>query len=246
MQESAKNLTSRSLSLLLRKKEKKAEFWPRLTKEKVRTQFIKTDFSKWVDEDEQDGDVPAVDDEMEGMGGMGGMPGMGGMGGMPGMGGMGGMPGMGGMGGMPGMPGGMGGMGGMDLEAVRRPLLSAVRSSMDLTGCCHRCSSPWAVVAQEASATTTRQDLPARMAMTRMMMAPRRSRRPSPKHERSRRTQVDGRHHPRLYERDAVYSDWWLVMTHADLRRCKSNLVQYVPGHVCREPKLLLPRLVLP
>ncbi|KAL1952284.1 hypothetical protein VTO73DRAFT_1433 [Trametes versicolor] len=121
-EESAKNLTSRSLSLLLRKKEKKAEFWPRLTKEKVRTQFIKTDFSKWVDEDEQDGDVPAVDDEMEGMGGMGGMPGMGGMGGMPGMGGMGGMPGMGGMGGMPGMPGGMGGMGGMDLEAMLKSM----------------------------------------------------------------------------------------------------------------------------
>jgi len=60
--------------------------------------FVKTDFSKWVDEDEQDGE-PLKDDDMDPMGGMGGMPGMGGMGGMPGM-------------------GGMGGMGDMDLERV--------------------------------------------------------------------------------------------------------------------------------
>ncbi|THH12971.1 hypothetical protein EW146_g7201 [Bondarzewia mesenterica] len=85
--------------------EKGQEYWPRLTKEKIKTPFIKTDFSRWVDEDEQDG-AEAVEDDAD----MGGMPG--GMGGMPG--GMGGMPGgMGGMGGMPGMPGGMGGMGGM-------------------------------------------------------------------------------------------------------------------------------------
>ena len=79
---------------MIRKKDKQAEYWPRLTKEKVKNAFIKTDFSKWVDEDEQDG-VPVADEDfdMGGMGGMGGMPGMGGMGGMPGMGGMGGMPG---------------------------------------------------------------------------------------------------------------------------------------------------------
>ena len=91
IQTSNKSLTSRSLQLLLRKKEKKAEYWPRLTKEKVRNAFLKTDFSKWVDEDEQDGDKAALDEDFD-MGGMGGM-------GMPGMGGM-GMPGMGGMGGM--------------------------------------------------------------------------------------------------------------------------------------------------
>jgi hypothetical protein len=28
-----------------------------LTKEKVKSNFLKTDFSKWVDEDEQDGEV---------------------------------------------------------------------------------------------------------------------------------------------------------------------------------------------
>ena len=66
-QASSKNLTSRHLQLLLRKKEKKAEYWPRLTKEKVRNAFIKTDFAKWVDEDEQDGEpMKAFDDDFDG------------------------------------------------------------------------------------------------------------------------------------------------------------------------------------
>jgi hypothetical protein len=32
----------------------RAEYWPRLTKDKGKNARIKTDFSKWVDEDEQD------------------------------------------------------------------------------------------------------------------------------------------------------------------------------------------------
>ena len=95
---------------MLRKKELKEEYWPRLTKEKARNSFIKTDFSKWVDEDEQEGVAVEADDfdPMGGAGGGGGMPpGMGGMGGMP--------PGMGGMGGMPG---------GMDFEKVCLTYLS--------------------------------------------------------------------------------------------------------------------------
>ncbi|QRV76882.1 heat shock protein HSP20-like chaperone [Ceratobasidium sp. AG-Ba] len=86
-EESIKNLTTRHFAAVLRKKETKAEYWPRLTKDKVRLQYVKTDFSKWVDEDEQEGDKAALDDDfdMGGMGGMGGMPGMGGMGGMGGM-----------------------------------------------------------------------------------------------------------------------------------------------------------------
>ena len=84
------------MALIIRKKEKKAEYWTRLTKEKVKSSFIKTDFSKWVDEDEQDGEA-AKDDDFD-MGGMPGMPGMNPMGGMPGN--MGNMNmGMGGMGG---------------------------------------------------------------------------------------------------------------------------------------------------
>ncbi|KAF9258614.1 HSP20-like chaperone [Marasmius fiardii PR-910] len=85
-EESSKRLTSRSLYLVLRKKELKEEYWPRLTKEKVKNAFVKTDFSKWVDEDEQNGEPAAVEDDMDPMG----MGGMGGMGGMPGLGGMGG------------------------------------------------------------------------------------------------------------------------------------------------------------
>lgn len=82
-QESTKKLSSRSLYLILRKKEHQQEFWPRLTKEKIRTAFVKTDFGKWVDEDEQDGEPVKAEEDMDPMGG-----GMGGMGGMPGMEGM--------------------------------------------------------------------------------------------------------------------------------------------------------------
>jgi hypothetical protein len=41
-----KNLSSRYLQLILQKKDAQEEFWPRLTKEKVRLQWLKTDFSK--------------------------------------------------------------------------------------------------------------------------------------------------------------------------------------------------------
>ena len=109
--ESGKRLTSRSLILNLRKKDLEPEYWPRLTKEKIRNAYIKTDFSKWIDEDEQDGAKANFDEED--FGGGGGMPGLGG--GMPGLGG--GMPGLGG--GMPGFGGGMGGGMDFDMEKVR-------------------------------------------------------------------------------------------------------------------------------
>lgn len=35
----------------------KLEYWPRLTKSAKKEHFIRTDFDKWVDEDEQDGDA---------------------------------------------------------------------------------------------------------------------------------------------------------------------------------------------
>ncbi|KAI9810676.1 MAG: hypothetical protein M1827_006135 [Pycnora praestabilis] len=128
--------TARDVEMVLRKKDLKEEYWPRLLKEKAKVHFLKTDFDKWVDEDEQDA-VPEDADYMNNMGGGGGgMPGMGGMGGEDG--GFGGIDfsklgaggeGMGGMGGMGGMPpgmeglmsgmggaGGMGGMGGEDMD----------------------------------------------------------------------------------------------------------------------------------
>ncbi|KAF2226961.1 HSP20-like chaperone [Elsinoe ampelina] len=97
--------TPRDVELVLRKKELKEEYWPRLLKDKSRAHFLKTNFDKWVDEDEQN-EVVEDDDYMSRMGGMPGMGGMGGMGG--GDGGFGGIDfsklGAGG-GGMPGMDG---------------------------------------------------------------------------------------------------------------------------------------------
>lgn len=81
-----------------------AEHWPRLTKEKLKNQHIQIDWSKWVDEDEEDEAKPVGEDwdsnNMQGFGGAGGAGGFPGMGegGFPGM-GEGGFPGMGGMGG---------------------------------------------------------------------------------------------------------------------------------------------------
>lgn len=53
VEEVRRTLNGKSLALVLRKKELGAEYWPRLTKDKVKLQYIKTDFSKWKDEDEQ-------------------------------------------------------------------------------------------------------------------------------------------------------------------------------------------------
>lgn len=69
------NHTSRNVEMKLRKKELKEEYWPRLLKEPKKVQFLKTDFDKWVDEDEQN---EAPEEDFSNFGGMGGMPGMGG------------------------------------------------------------------------------------------------------------------------------------------------------------------------
>jgi len=74
--ESKVNHTAKNIELVLRKKELKEEFWPRLLKDAKKVHFLKTDFDKWVDEDEQD---EAPEDDLGNMGGMGGMPGMGDM-----------------------------------------------------------------------------------------------------------------------------------------------------------------------
>ncbi|KAK6456349.1 HSP20-like chaperone [Scheffersomyces xylosifermentans] len=73
---------------VLRKKTAKEEFWPRLTKEKLKYHYIRTDFDKWVDEDEQD-EQPEPEDDMSNMMNLGGGPG--GPGGLGGMGGPGGI-----------------------------------------------------------------------------------------------------------------------------------------------------------
>ena len=79
--ESKEHHSGRDVAFILRKKNHKDEYWPRLTKEKEKLHFLHTNFDQWVDEDEQD----AADDEnmmnpMQGMGGMGADGGFGGIG----------------------------------------------------------------------------------------------------------------------------------------------------------------------
>lgn len=68
------NHTNKNIELKLQKKEPKEEYWPRLLKEAKRVHFLKTDFDKWVDEDEQD-EAPEEDfSQFGGAGGMGKLP----------------------------------------------------------------------------------------------------------------------------------------------------------------------------
>lgn len=85
-EESKKAMLDRNIQLILIKKEKDQPWWPRVLKTSVKQHWLKTDFTKWKDEDDVEDESP-MDMGMPGMGGMG-MPGMGGMG-MPGMEGMG-------------------------------------------------------------------------------------------------------------------------------------------------------------
>ncbi|CAG8458856.1 13597_t:CDS:2 [Ambispora leptoticha] len=52
---SKQSQTGRSIFLVLDKAEHGQSYWPRLTKEKVKLPYLKTDFSKWKDEDEEEG-----------------------------------------------------------------------------------------------------------------------------------------------------------------------------------------------
>lgn len=62
------NHTGKNVEIVLRKKEMKEEFWPRLLKDAKKVHYLKTDFDKWVDEDEQE---EAPEDDLGNMGGMG-------------------------------------------------------------------------------------------------------------------------------------------------------------------------------
>lgn len=127
-EESKWNTKGRNILINISKKDKEQEeWWPRITKEKVKNQQITIDWDKWIDPDDEpeEDKGPGGDFDpsmMQGMGGGGGMPGMPGMGGAGGMDMASMMAGMGGGGGMPGMPG-MGGAGGpgggMDMAAMQ-------------------------------------------------------------------------------------------------------------------------------
>eukprot|EP00730_Choanoeca_flexa_P019103 TRINITY_DN9319_c0_g1_i2.p1 TRINITY_DN9319_c0_g1~~TRINITY_DN9319_c0_g1_i2.p1 ORF type:complete len:214 (+),score=50.99 TRINITY_DN9319_c0_g1_i2:81-722(+) len=87
LQDSTKRVSDRNLFFNIKKKDTDAEFWPRLTKEKVKLQWLKVDFDKWADEDDEDEEVQEPDlggmqnfnmEEMMAqmnMGGAGGAPG---------------------------------------------------------------------------------------------------------------------------------------------------------------------------
>jgi hypothetical protein len=57
-------ITGSHIFFVLVKKDLDEEFWPRLTKEKVKYRNIRTDFDRWVDEDEQD---EKADEPIDGM-----------------------------------------------------------------------------------------------------------------------------------------------------------------------------------
>ncbi|RPB01922.1 HSP20-like chaperone [Choiromyces venosus 120613-1] len=95
VENSKKHFSARGVDLVLRKKEFKSEFWPRLLKESKKAHYLRTDFDKWVDEEDQEenADIP----ELPGSGAQfGGGDGSGGFGGIDfsKLGGMGGMEGM--------------------------------------------------------------------------------------------------------------------------------------------------------
>lgn len=66
--ESKINHTGKNVEIKLQKKELKEEYWPRLLKDSKRVHFLKTDFDKWVDEDEQN---EAPEEDFSQFGGMG-------------------------------------------------------------------------------------------------------------------------------------------------------------------------------
>lgn len=69
--ESKINHTSKNIEMKLQKKELKEEYWPRLLKDSKKLHFLKTDFDKWVDEDEQN---EAPEEDFSQFGGMGKPP----------------------------------------------------------------------------------------------------------------------------------------------------------------------------
>jgi hypothetical protein len=66
--ESKTHHTAKNIELKLEKKERNKEYWPRLLKDSKKLHFLKTDFDKWVDEDEQ---TNAEEEDFSQYGGMG-------------------------------------------------------------------------------------------------------------------------------------------------------------------------------
>lgn len=62
-----KTITGSHVALILQKVSIGEEFWPRLTKEKIKYPYIRTDFDKWVDEDEQEFEDMDKEDGLQGI-----------------------------------------------------------------------------------------------------------------------------------------------------------------------------------
>ena len=77
MDESKWNTKGRNIILNIVKQDQEASYWPRLTKDKIKNTHIQADWSKWVDEDEEDEAKPLGEDwnqdNMNAFGGAGGM-----------------------------------------------------------------------------------------------------------------------------------------------------------------------------
>lgn len=58
-----KTLTGKALSIVLLKTVAQEDYWPRLTAEKIKLNYVKTDFGKWKDQDEQEEEAPAPEEE---------------------------------------------------------------------------------------------------------------------------------------------------------------------------------------
>ena len=54
VEESRWNLKGRNIFLNIAKKDKDEEYWPRLTKEKMKHPHIKVDWTRWVEEEDED------------------------------------------------------------------------------------------------------------------------------------------------------------------------------------------------
>jgi len=55
------NIGQKYWRILLKKKDSAGKFWPRLTKDKQRLNWLQTDFDHWKDEDESDDEKPGLD-----------------------------------------------------------------------------------------------------------------------------------------------------------------------------------------
>ena len=62
VEESRWNTKGRNIILNISKANKEAEYWPRLTRDKIKNAHINIDWAKWVDEDEEDQAKPLNED----------------------------------------------------------------------------------------------------------------------------------------------------------------------------------------